>query len=166
MSSSDYTTHYRTRHFKVGELHSLFGQIVDNWVAAQWLRRYARMKLNSYKSRLSRSCRRHGPTSILSRPRSTRRAGRHVLRSSFAMVTDSGGGGNDGGDGQSDSDCNKFAFAVCGKGEFGVAAVRDGQGQFGRINGIIVSRYRALPAQTRGAQGDGRFFVPFWRWAA
>lgn len=164
MSSSDYTTHYRTRHFKVGELHSLFGQIVDNWVAAQWLRRIARMKLNSYKTRPSRSCRRHGHASILSRSRSTRRAGRHVSRSFFAVAADSGGG--DGGDGQSDSDCNRLAFAVCGKGEFGVAAVRDGQGQFGRINGIIVSRYRALPAQTRGAQGDGRFFVPFWRWAA
>ena len=100
------------------------------------------------------------------RSRAVRSHGRHVSRSFFAVVADSGGGGDDGGDGQSDSDCNRLAFAVCGKGEFGVAAVRDGQGQFGRINGIIVSRYRALPAQTRGAQGDGRFFVPFWRWAA
>lgn len=106
------------------------------------------------------------PVRVRSRARSVRRHGRHVSRSSFAVAADSGGGGDDGGDGQSDSDCNR-AFVLWGKGEFCVVSARlGGLSLNDRINGIIVSRYRALPAQAREAQGDGRFFVPFRRWAA
>ena len=106
------------------------------------------------------------PVRVRSRARTVRRHGRHVSRSSFAVAADSGGGGDDGGDGQSDSDCNR-AFVLWGKGELCVVSARlGGLSLNDRINGIIVSRYRALPAQARGAQGDGRFFVPFGRWAA
>lgn len=111
---------------------------------------------------------RRAPVLTRTRSRSVRSHSRHVSRSFITAGVDSGGGGDDGGDGQSDSDCNRIAADRKARGSFGVAAVLDVQGQFDRINSIA-SRKRAwlaplgIPA---GLWGCGRFFVPFWRWAA
>lgn len=100
-----------------------------------------------------------------SRSRTVRRAGRHVSRSFVAVAADSGGGDDGGGDGDGQSDCDPIAFAHSRKAHFVVLSARlGGLSLNGHINSIA-TRQRALPAQFVARSG-GRFFIPFWRWAA
>ena len=140
--------------------------VIDNHLVGE-IQKEARRERMVERSRRFHISRR-APVRTRARSRRVRVHGRHVSRSFVTAGIDSGGGGDDGDGGQSDSDCNRIAAGRLARGSFGVAAALDGQGQFDRINSIA-TRKRAWPAPAdipAGSRRCGRFFVPFGRWAA
>ena len=143
------------------------GDVYDEKTLKAFIAETRKRELGKAVSEYRRKCKMtaHHAVRVRSRARSVRRVGRHVSRSFVAVGFDSGGD-DGGGDGDGQSDCHKLAFAHTRKAEFVVVSARFGLALNSYTNSIA-TRKRALPAQeVRSARCGGRFFLPFWRWAA